>query len=228
LPEFTKAINDFGVDIDPQDIKGLFKSMDIDGSGEISFDEFIRVVVGDMNQFRKSLVERAFRTLDINQDGTIDLSEFQNKYNAGMHPDVRSGKRTEGEVITEFMETFEKHHAMMADGKGGRGDGLVTLEEFQEYYNNISCNIENDSYFDLMISNAWNLEGGNNPASLPYAGTAKKVAIVNARDAYRQDHHRNLFGTDGQTPFTGPGAKIGNQWQTSMKSSMVAPDNIQG
>jgi Ca2+-binding EF-hand superfamily protein len=165
LPEFTKAVSDFGVDIDPQDVKGLFKSLDIDGSGEINFDEFVRVVVGDMNQFRKSLVERAYRTLDINQDGQIDLDEFKNRYNAAMHPDVRSGKRTEDEVIIEFMETFEKHHAMMAEGKGGRGDGLVTLEEFQEYYNNISCNIENDSYFDLMISNAWNLEGGSNPAS---------------------------------------------------------------
>lgn len=40
--------------------------MDIDGSGEISFDEFVRVVVGDMNQFRRSLVERAFKTIDIN------------------------------------------------------------------------------------------------------------------------------------------------------------------
>lgn len=196
LPEFTKAVNDFGVEIDPQDIKGLFKSLDIDGSGEISFDEFVRVVVGDMNQFRRSLVERAFKTIDINQDGAVDLEEFKQRYNANMHPDVRSGKRTEDEILVEFMETFEKHNAIFADGKGGLGDGRVTLEEFAEYYNNISCNIENDSYFDLMISNAWNLEGSSNPASLPYAGTAKKVAVVNARDAYRQDHHRNLFGTD--------------------------------
>jgi len=54
-----------------------------------------------------------------------------------------------------------------------------------EYYNNISVNIDNDSYFDLMISNAWGLEGSNNPASMPYAGSVKKVAKVNAREAYR-------------------------------------------
>ena len=74
--EFKKAINDFGVEIDPQDINGLFKSIDIDGGGEISFDEFLRVVVGEMNQFRKSLVERAYKTLDFNQDGSISLDEF--------------------------------------------------------------------------------------------------------------------------------------------------------
>lgn len=209
VEEFKKAINDFGVDIDPQDIGGLFKSMDIDGGGEISFDEFLRVIVGEMNQFRKSLVERAYKTLDFNQDGSISLEEFKQKYNAQMHPEVRSGKRTEDEVITEFMETFERHHSMMSENKGGRGDGTVSMEEFIEYYNNISCNIENDSYFDLMISNAWNLEGGSNPGSMPYAGTAKKVAVVNAREAYRQDHHRNLFGTDKTTPFEKGTKKIG-------------------
>lgn len=199
--------------------------MDVDGGGEISFDEFLRVVVGDMNQFRRSLVERAFKTLDFNRDGSISLEEFSQKYNASMHPDVRQGKRTESEVITEFIETFEKHHALMGEGKGGRGDGKVTLEEFIEYYNNISCNIEQDSYFDLMISNAWSLEGGSNPGSMPYAGTAKKVAVVNAREAYRQDHHRNLFGTDTNTPFEKGNKKVGGQWQTSMKSALVAPES---
>jgi hypothetical protein len=142
-----------------------------------------------------------------------------------MHPDVRSGKRTESEVITEFMETFEKHHSLLAEGKGGRGDGMVSLEEFIEYYNNISCNIEQDSYFDLMISNAWSLEGGSNPGSMAYAGTAKKVAVVNAREAYRQDHHRNLFGTDKSTPFVKGNKKVGGQWSTSMKASLIAPES---
>ena len=68
LEEFTNAINDFGVNIDQQDIKSLFKSIDIDSGGEISFDEFLRIVVGEMSQFRRSLVERAFKTLDKNQD----------------------------------------------------------------------------------------------------------------------------------------------------------------
>lgn len=34
----------------------MFKAFDVDGSGQISFDEFIRVVVGPMNQFRTALV----------------------------------------------------------------------------------------------------------------------------------------------------------------------------
>lgn len=56
INEFRKGIHDFQIDIDEKDIDGLFKAFDVDGSGQINFDEFIRVVVGPMNQFRTSLV----------------------------------------------------------------------------------------------------------------------------------------------------------------------------
>ena len=35
----------------------------------------------------------------------------------------------------------------------------MTLEEFMEYYSNISSSIDNDQYFELMINNAWNVKG---------------------------------------------------------------------
>jgi len=54
-----------------------------------------------------------------------------------------------------------------------------------------------------MITNAWGLQGDvNNPSNMPFAGTAMKINNVNSREAYRQDHHRNLFGTDKKTPFS--------------------------
>ena len=38
-------------------------------------------------------------------------------------------------------------------------DHVVTKEEFEEYYNNVSASIDNDDYFALMMNNAWNLDG---------------------------------------------------------------------
>ena len=49
IDEFRKGIHDFQIDVDEKDIDVLFKSFDIDGSGAIDYDEFIRVVVGPMN-----------------------------------------------------------------------------------------------------------------------------------------------------------------------------------
>jgi hypothetical protein len=33
------------------------------------------------------------------------------------------------------------------------------LDEFLEYYTNISVSIDNDDYFALMMNNSWNLKG---------------------------------------------------------------------
>ena len=38
-----------------------------------------------------------------------------------------------------------------------RPDFKITPEEFEEYYSNISSSIDNDQYFELMMTNAWKL-----------------------------------------------------------------------
>ena len=163
-----------------------------------------------MNNFRTQLCIKAFKILDKSGDGVVTLEDIQGTYNASMHPEVKSGKRTENEVLTEFLETFEQHYNTVT---GGQNDGQITPQEWLEYYTNISANIDNDAYFELMMSNTWNIASANNPASMPYAGSRQKISTVNSRDAYRRDHHRNLFGTDSSTPFDNK--KGGSQWQTS-------------
>lgn len=59
---------------------------------------------------------------------------------------------------------------------------------------------------------------------MPYAGISKKVAQVSSREKYLQDHHRNLFGTDENTPFT-KGKLGGQNWQSTQKSSL-GPNEI--
>lgn len=51
--EFVKAIKDYRVDIADNDIRRLFQAFDRDGSGELSYDEFLRSVRGPMNNARK-------------------------------------------------------------------------------------------------------------------------------------------------------------------------------
>lgn len=39
-------------------------------------------------------------------------------------------------------------------------DGVVHLDEFIDYYTDVSSSIDRDDYFELMIRNAWHLPGG--------------------------------------------------------------------
>lgn len=57
-----------------------------------------------------------------------------------------------------------------------QSDGKVTLEEFTEYYKNISCSIDNDDYFALMMNNSWNLKGDASPYQKYAKGWANEDA----------------------------------------------------
>jgi hypothetical protein len=114
----------------------------------------MRSVVGEMNSFRKALVKRAFDKLDKNGNGVIEIDDIKGVYNGKLHPEVRAGKKTEEEVLFEFLDTFELHHSLKNPGDKDR---IINLREFNEYYNNVSASIDNDQYFELMITNAWNL-----------------------------------------------------------------------
>ncbi len=187
--EFKKAIRDFNIDIEDRDVDGLFKVFDRDSNGRIDFDEFLRTVVGEMNQFRRGLVNKVFEKLDTDESGFIELEEVKSRYNASCHPDVRSKKKTEDEVLLEFMETFEMHHNVW---KGVQSDRRVSREEFQEYYNNISASVESDAYFDLMLANAWKMGVGTH-SSQPYAGISSKIYEVDPKKIWTYDNHQNVI-----------------------------------
>lgn len=65
----------------------------------------------------------------------------------------------------EWLDTFELHHALevflfyinKTGDQQGR-DHIVTLDEFMNYYDNVSSSIDDDGYFEAMIRKAWNLD----------------------------------------------------------------------
>ncbi len=63
-----------------------------------------------MNNFRRRLVDQAFNIIDKDRNGYLDIEDIRGTYNARMHPDVKTGKKTEDDVLMEFLETFESHH----------------------------------------------------------------------------------------------------------------------
>jgi Ca2+-binding EF-hand superfamily protein len=96
--------------------------------------------------------------LDADKSGTLDYNDLKGVYNAQKHPEVRAGTKTEQEVIQDFLETFEVHRTLSKGDKLSRKDGSVTMNEFLDYYSNVSASIDDDEYFKLMITNAWNLD----------------------------------------------------------------------
>lgn len=142
--EFNKAMQDFAVGFTPRQCGDLFDYFDVDNGGTISYDEFLRAVRGPMNMTRKKVVAQAFKKLDKDGNGWIDINDLRGVYNAKKHPDVIAGKKSEDDILKEFLQTFEMAHSMR---NNEAPNYVVTKEEFEEYYNNVSCSIDDDMYF---------------------------------------------------------------------------------
>ena len=152
--EFKKACKTFNFGLDDNQLRIAFVAFDRDNTGEIDYDEFVRSIRGEMNEFRQKLVQQAFDILDINKNGQISFEEIKSKYNASKHPDVLSGKKTEEDILKEFMDTFQETYNYLC---GTESDNVVTIEEFMEYYENVSMIIDDDAYFELLLNNAWKM-----------------------------------------------------------------------
>ena len=138
------------------EMQALMKFYDIDGDGNITYEEFIRGLREELTERRANMIARAFELMDKDGSGILDLNDIKQSYNAKMHPDVKKGKKTEDDILCEFLDTFEMHYSLNHEGSR---DGKITMDEWIEYYNNVSMSIDDDKYFELMMNSTWNLDG---------------------------------------------------------------------
>lgn len=154
--EFGKAMNDYMLGMSEAEVNTLFQVFDRNRNGVIEYDEFLREIRGPMNDVRKRIVLQAFAKFDRNGDGYVNIDDLTGLYSGKKHPDVIAGKKTETQVLQEWLETFETHHNLRTNNAP---DHIVTQEEFLEYYNNVSISVDNDQHFVAIINSAWNLDG---------------------------------------------------------------------
>lgn len=150
--QFKKGLQESGVQLSEEALQALFRNVDSDCSGYISFDEFTVGVRPEMNDRRRGLVLQAFATMDVNGDGALTVDDVSGRYDCSLHPDVVAGTHTELDVLNNFLSVF--------DGTLGPKSAIVTPEKFLAYYSNISASIDNDDYFELVLRNVWHMSGG--------------------------------------------------------------------
>jgi len=168
-----KFMRGFGVHLAKAEIDELFKLFDVDGSGTITYDEFLKGIRGTMGPERVALVKLAFQQLDQRGRGVVTLEDIARVYDVSGNPLVKAGKLSKTDALRAFMSQWHLAHKKHTDD--------ITLDDFLEYYDWISASIDRDDYFELMIRNAWHIEGGEGWA----ANTSNLRVLVTHEDGHQ-------------------------------------------
>ena len=105
--EFLNAIKLFKIDLSLKESEEVFNHFDKDGNFKIDFEEFLANFTDEMNSKRENLVVNIFNLIDRENRGFINLDTIKNFYNAKCHPDVISKKKSEEQILNDFLQLFK-------------------------------------------------------------------------------------------------------------------------
>ena len=150
IQEFEEALAVYGMFPTKVELQALMNFYDVDGDGNISYEEFLRGLREELPERRRELVDRAFQILDKDGSGVIQVQDIKDIYDVSFNKDYQEGTKTREEVLEEFLDSF--------DGLKGNNDGQVTHQEWVDYYTDLSISVPSDDYFALMMKQVWGLE----------------------------------------------------------------------
>ncbi|XP_007941898.2 calcyphosin-2 [Orycteropus afer afer] len=143
-----QALKRFNLEVSEKDFESLWLILNGCGSGKVDYGEFKRAITGEMNEYRKSFVRKAFMKLDFNKTGSVSITDIRKCYCAKKHPQVISGHSTEEEIKSSFLETLKDAGSMSDE---------VSYCEFEDYYEGLSIGITDDEDFVNIIRTPWGI-----------------------------------------------------------------------
>ncbi|XP_074024609.1 calcyphosin-2 isoform X2 [Numenius arquata] len=146
--EFKEALKVFHLEIPEGDFESLWLILDDSKSDKVEYGEFTRAVCGEMNEYRKAFVRKAYMKLDFNKTGRVPMVDIRKCYCAKKHPLVLAGKATEEEIKSSFLETL---------GESCSNPHEVSYSEFEDYYEGLSIGIMDDEDFVNILRNPWGI-----------------------------------------------------------------------
>jgi Ca2+-binding EF-hand superfamily protein len=157
---FEKYIKDYRLPLNDEETKKIFDKFDTKKQGIINYDDLLNELLGKINDYRTDLLMKVFEKFDPEHTGNASLNEIRKNYNANLHPEVLKGNKSSQEELSEFLDVVEYIFSLLNQEKAG--DDVITIEEFLEFYKNISFAINDDEYFNSIVSNVWGLNKTKN------------------------------------------------------------------
>ena len=82
VDQIRRALKKFGQDLTRREVEDMIKDLDSDGSGTLTFEEFITFMQTQVVEEKLIVIEEdeviaAFKSFDVDHDGSINMQEFK-------------------------------------------------------------------------------------------------------------------------------------------------------
>ena len=151
--DFKEVINNAKIIMSDDEIADLFNDFADKRTGLLNYDNFLKKLLGKLNPRRQNIVNEAFKKLDSENWGVIELSDIKTFFNSKNCPLVRAAVMSEEAFFNGFMETFQTHHNIYRSAKIKK----VNFPEFEQYYKFVSITIDDDYLFEETVISSWKL-----------------------------------------------------------------------
>lgn len=101
--EFEQALAAFGFFPKKVELQALMKYYDINGDGNVGYEEFLNGLRDELNQRRKNMVLKAFAMMDKDGSGVISVTDIMNIYDVSRNPDFIEKRLTRDQVLMNFL-----------------------------------------------------------------------------------------------------------------------------
>ena len=154
LNEFKEMINKLRIELSNEEANSLFNEFDKDKNKEISYEEFLEIILGEFPEERETRLKQVFYMLDKNNSGGVSIDEIKDGYHYKRHPDVLKGRKSPEEIYSEFLDNLDYHFNLIKqiDSKE------LNFNQFVDFYRNISFCYEKYEDFSDYLKAVWGLE----------------------------------------------------------------------
>ncbi|ESO84979.1 hypothetical protein LOTGIDRAFT_236023 [Lottia gigantea] len=142
--DLERGLQKFHIQIDQQTLNIIFEILDPEYNGGLDYCHYMRSVLGEMNEFRKSFVRKAFSKLDSGKKGMIELCDIKKFFNLNAPP-------------APHAEDSSAIHVFLDNVRQSPKQEQVSFREFEEFYEGISVSLESDEEFLNILGNTWNI-----------------------------------------------------------------------
>jgi len=156
---FNNLTQTYKLNISNNEKKTIFDYFDTNSNGFIFYDNLIKSLCGKINDFRLNIVINVFNSFNNkNNNNKISLNNILSFYNKNSHPDVLTGKKLAEEVFGDFIDMVNIFKEYKEFINNNAKYDFWSVQDFVDFYSQISLGITDDAYFECLMKNVWNFD----------------------------------------------------------------------